>query len=201
MISWFGMVITFSSLEYVLLLTLKIQHSPVWFLPASAFSIFSIGSFFSPLTGSGDSVSRLCPGSLRPLFIPLPRLWFSLMLKIQIWISGQGSFSKCKIHITTCLLVSQCSQIIFWSFSTPAPPGCFPRHVNGSSFCQILRPRSLGVTLDSPAACLFPAGCDPSVVNYLVFPQTQAAASLLWIVTVSSKMDFLAFSFHSPVCS
>lgn len=70
------------------------------------------------------------------------------MLKIQIWISSQGSFSKCKIHITTCLLVSRCSQIIFWSFPTSAPPGCFPRHVNGSSFCQMLRPRNLGVFLD-----------------------------------------------------
>ena len=51
------------------------------------------------------------------------------------------------------------------------------------------------------SACLLSAGCDPNTVNHshrhLVFPQTQAAASLIWIVTISSKMDFVAFSLHS----
>lgn len=74
----------------------------------------------------GFSLQTLPWFSSSPVHSPL-RLWFSLMLKIQIWISSQGSFSKCEILITTCLLVSQCPQIIFWSFPTPAPPGCFPQ--------------------------------------------------------------------------
>ena len=87
-------------------------------------------------------------------------------------------------HICSSRMLSQtCKWQLILSDAETKKPGSFPGFPS--------------------AACLLSAGCDPSIVNHshhhLVFPQTQAAATLIWIVTISSKMDFLAVSLHSPV--